>query len=82
MDSPAPYVDALGNPLPPIRKLDDLPNIKEHPGRTVIGDAWSVEICGEEWSLGWNDGNVHIISYFIYVSYVFLIRQTCINHLL
>ena len=23
------YVDALGNPLPPIRKLDDLPNIKE-----------------------------------------------------
>eukprot|EP00435_Cladocopium_sp_Y103_P060099 s485_g21.t2 len=30
-DSPAPYVDALGNPLPPIRKLDDLPNIKDTP---------------------------------------------------
>ena len=36
---PAPYVDALGNPLPPIRKLDDLPNIKERPERTV-GDGW------------------------------------------
>ena len=22
------YVDAMGNPLPPIKKLDDLPNIK------------------------------------------------------
>ena len=36
---PAPYVDALGNPWPPIRKLDDRPNIKERPGRTV-GDGW------------------------------------------
>eukprot|EP00931_Biecheleriopsis_adriatica_P049619 TRINITY_DN28704_c0_g1_i2.p1 TRINITY_DN28704_c0_g1~~TRINITY_DN28704_c0_g1_i2.p1 ORF type:complete len:987 (-),score=171.96 TRINITY_DN28704_c0_g1_i2:97-3015(-) len=25
------YVDAMGNPLPPIRNLDDLPNIKDDP---------------------------------------------------
>ncbi|CAJ1420794.1 unnamed protein product, partial [Effrenium voratum] len=30
----APYVDAMGNPLPPIRKLDDLPNIKD-PAKPV-----------------------------------------------
>lgn len=36
---PAPYVDALGNPLPPIRKLDDLPNIKDTPPESSAAEV-------------------------------------------
>eukprot|EP00434_Breviolum_minutum_P013601 symbB.v1.2.011990.t1/scaffold815.1/size160196/1 len=39
MDVATPYVDALGNPLPPIRKLDDLPNIKDTPEAAATAEV-------------------------------------------
>lgn len=39
MDVVTPYVDALGNPLPPIRKLDDLPNIKDTPEAAATAEV-------------------------------------------
>ena len=42
----APYVDALGNPLPPIRKLDDLPNIKDWQMEVWMGvEMYQCTLC-------------------------------------